>query len=98
VKGGTPLCGRVDGSYQIIDINRFVKGNSVINKCPKCEKVIIQFRINTVVGAMPFKNKWNCVSICCPYCHTVLSVQIDPIAIKADTVNELAQRLGGLPT
>ena len=32
---------------------------------------------------------WKCIAFCCPHCNSILSVQIDPIAIKTDIVNEL---------
>lgn len=32
---------------------------------------------------------WRCDSYCCPYCNTILGVQIDPVALKTDTINEL---------
>ena len=37
---------------------------------------------------------WNGISYVCPLCNTVINVQIDPIAIKADTVNEILKGLG----
>ena len=42
----------------------------------------------------PFgQTSWNGVSYQCPHCHAVLGVQIDPIAVKTDIVNELFDRL-----
>ncbi len=35
------------------------------------------------------------LAIVCPFCDVLLSVAIDPIAVKTDTVNEVVQRLGG---
>jgi hypothetical protein len=33
------------------------------------------------------------VSFCCPHCRAILSVSIDPIAIKTDIVKELLKKL-----
>ena len=51
--------------------------------------------IESVTGKEnPFGSEgWRCVSYCCPYCNTVLGVQIDPVALKADTINELVAAL-----
>jgi hypothetical protein len=37
---------------------------------------------------------WKAISYQCPHCETVLSVEIDPIAVKADIVAEIAKMLG----
>lgn len=63
-----------------------------MNKCPKCEKLIGNVTMTALPGNLGF-NQWNCVSYNCPFCNTVLSVGIDPIAIKSDIVDELLERL-----
>jgi hypothetical protein len=40
-------------------------------------------------------NSWNCVTYNCPFCFSVLSVGIDPVALKADTVAEVVRALKG---
>jgi hypothetical protein len=48
------------------------------------EKIdLIAFGASTRVG----------LGLSCPSCQTLLSVAIDPIAVKADTVNEVVARL-----
>jgi len=58
-------------------------------KCPKCEKVMPHISLETIDIHVGFKNEWKGVSYSCPLCRTVISVSIDPIALKADTVNEI---------
>jgi len=58
-------------------------------KCPKCDKVVSAVRIENVDVREGFQSKWHGVSYCCTNCSAVLSVGIDPIAIKTDIVNEL---------
>jgi hypothetical protein len=41
------------------------------------------------MGKIAFGKSWNAVSYQCPHCHTVLSVEIDPIALKSDIVSEV---------
>jgi hypothetical protein len=41
-----------------------------------------------------FGNQWRAIAYCCPKCQTAISVQIDPVALKTDTVNEILRQLG----
>ncbi|OWQ90818.1 hypothetical protein CDN99_11665 [Roseateles aquatilis] len=57
-------------------------------KCPKCETLITNLRMDTLqagVGMFP-KKTWNAVTYCCPSCSTVLGAGIDPVALKTDEV------------
>jgi hypothetical protein len=45
--------------------------------------------VQGVMGKIAFGKSWNAVSYQCPHCHTVLSVEIDPIALKSDIVGEV---------
>ena len=59
-----------------------------MSKCPKCDKVISRVNLNDVSI-----EKWRGVSYCCPFCFSVLSIAIDPVALKADTVGGVAAEL-----
>jgi hypothetical protein len=67
-----------------------------IGKCPGCKAIVNNVRIEGIDGKEnPFgSNGWRCVSYCCPGCNTVLGVQIDPVALKTDTINGLLAALG----
>jgi hypothetical protein len=61
-------------------------------RCPKCEAPISSVTIETIsVKAKP--QNWTGVSYLCPSCSCVLSVAIDPIALKNDIVTEILDRL-----
>ena len=61
-------------------------------QCPKCGALISSVTIETItVKAKP--TNWNGVSYLCPSCNCVLSVAIDPIALKADIVREILENL-----
>ena len=62
-------------------------------KCPKCERVIDRVTIDQIDAYNQSRNVFNAVSYLCPHCQTVLSVQIDPLALKTDTVNDLLKAL-----
>lgn len=66
-------------------------------KCPHCDKPILQVSIQPVTGSVPFGSQWNCIAFVCALCQNAISMQIDPIAIKTDIVNELMKRLRSTP-
>ncbi len=62
-------------------------------KCPKCEQIISHVNCDDVEVRVAFGTTWKGVSYNCPHCQTVLSVQIDPIAVKTDIINRLFEKL-----
>jgi len=62
-----------------------------MNKCPSCSKPVRSAQIDDVsIG------QWRGVSYSCPSCAAILSVAIDPVALKADTVSGVAAKLASL--
>ncbi len=62
-------------------------------KCPKCEKLLGSVKIEAVEGIVGFQSAWNCITLSCPFCNTILSTQIDPIALKADIIDGVVKKL-----
>lgn len=62
-------------------------------KCPKCEKAVTRANLHALEVGAPMGANWKGISYNCPSCNTVLSVSIDPIAIKNDIINELFKKL-----
>ena len=66
-------------------------------KCPHCQKMFTQLRYEVADAAPGLSNPrgptFHSIAFCCPMCSAVLSAQVDPLALKADTVNELFKRL-----
>lgn len=58
-------------------------------KCPECSAVITRLNIHGVDGTTPTMLSWKCVVYSCPACNKAISVQMDPIALKNDTVREI---------
>lgn len=58
-------------------------------KCPKCEKVLTSVIIEKMNISVNLQPMWLGVSYVCPHCRTILSVGIDPIALKTDLVQAL---------
>lgn len=64
-------------------------------KCQKCEQVVHQVKFEGVDANQNFGlNGLKALNFICPNCSTILGVQIDPIAVKADTIKELKKLLG----
>ena len=72
----------------------------ITGKCPSCEKLVTQalFESINVTSGIFETDGWKGVSFLCPYCHTVLGVGIDPVALKTDTVSEISGLLGTMGT
>ena len=64
-----------------------------MGNCPKCEKALNSVTIEDVNFVVDFETKWRGISYLCPYCKTILSVGIDPIALKTDTISDVVKAL-----
>lgn len=64
-------------------------------KCPKCDKQVLQAHIVGLDGQVFMGHTWKSIAFTCPYCATILGIQMDPIAIKNDIVNDLFRKLRG---
>lgn len=64
-------------------------------KCPKCERTITNVKIETVSVSVGFTPEWEGISYVCPFCSAILSVQIDPIALKTDIIDGVVKELKG---
>jgi hypothetical protein len=62
-------------------------------KCPHCKEVVSSVRIEDIDINLGPGIDWQGVSYCCPSCDAVLSVQIDPVALKTDIINVLVEEL-----
>jgi hypothetical protein len=63
-----------------------------LGQCPHCQRKLSKARVETITidgGEESYKG----VTYCCPYCHCVLTVSMDQIALNADLVNRLVKAL-----
>jgi hypothetical protein len=63
--------------------------------CPKCENRITSARAEAIDIKDGMTTKWKGVSFSCPSCHVVLSVELDPFAMKSDLVSGVVKALRG---
>jgi hypothetical protein len=59
-----------------------------MSKCPHCGKFVSSVSLNDVTIG-----DWRGVSYSCPLCFAVLSIAIDPVALKSDTIDGVAAEL-----
>ena len=60
--------------------------------CPKCNGVVSRVMLEGVTINAPGAS-WHGVNYLCPLCRTVLSVGIEPVALKTDIVSEVVEKL-----
>ena len=61
-------------------------------KCPHCEKTLTYAKAEVTEVRNP-KKKWQGVFYVCPYCHSILSVSVDPILIMDKCVAAITKSL-----
>jgi hypothetical protein len=57
--------------------------------CPKCENLVSTARLEAVTIDGGGGNCWRGVSYVCPSCSCVLGIGIDPVALKAELLDDL---------
>jgi len=63
-----------------------------MGKCPGCATSITSVNLEPIsVRGGPLT--WEAVAYLCPECHTIISMGIDPVALKTKTVNEILEML-----
>lgn len=68
-------------------------------KCPSCGKLVSQVHfeeVNAQQGLFDQGTALRSLAYVCPECRTVLSVQIDPIAVRSDVCNHVDQTVASL--
>jgi hypothetical protein len=62
----------------------------------KCEKLVGSVNANEIT-VNSGTHSWVGTTYNCAFCFTVLSVAIDPVALKTDTVDEVVRALTNKP-
>jgi hypothetical protein len=66
--------------------------------CPGCQEIVTHLEVEAINAQKMLNGSWNAISFLCPLCRTILGVQIDPVALQVDTVNEILEALGKAKT
>jgi uncharacterized protein with PIN domain len=65
-----------------------------VGKCPHCAAVVRAVQVEPVSVNQGLQSTWHGVSYHCPHCKKIISVGIDPVALKTDTVDAILKGLG----
>lgn len=67
----------------------------MFKKCPYCNTNITSIRIKTIPAYNEQNTEWKWIAYTCSNynCNAILSVWIDPVALKTDTVNEIIKKI-----
>ncbi len=58
-------------------------------KCPKCDQFITQGKLEALPIQQSDGTIWEGVACLCPHCSVILSMAIDPVAIKTSTIEAI---------
>jgi len=57
--------------------------------CPHCNKMINNVNLEKMTSSSFMGTQWNTIGYACPFCQKIITVSIDPIAIKTDIIEAL---------
>lgn len=63
--------------------------------CPYCDATINRLNLQEMTSSSFMGQGWQTIAYVCPFCQKIISVSIDPIAIRADILNAIQQKRGG---
>jgi phage FluMu protein Com len=64
-----------------------------LGKCPHCETLMTNVNVEDVSIDVASRPQWKGFSYYCPRCKKVLSVQINPLTVEADTAGKTAAQV-----
>jgi len=93
--GGTEIDS--NSSFRLT-IQRWYWENAHMNRgtCPQCKNVINNVETEYVEIGIPPTKTWKGISYLCPSGKTVLSVAIDPVSLREETVERVVRHMGQL--
>lgn len=63
-------------------------------KCLNCQQAIPHVVVQSIGTEKPTAGGWNGICFLCPFCRTILGVQLDPVALREDIVESVLKALG----
>jgi hypothetical protein len=88
-----PSLGCFEGRFLGCLIENGGKGVKMNDNCPKCNAIVAQAFLAKIPVIAP-DTIWKGVRYQCPICNSVLSIGIDPVALKSDLADEIVTRRG----
>jgi hypothetical protein len=65
--------------------------------CPNCDSTITAVELEHLAGNSEGRRPLKCIGYTCPDCSVLLGVQIDPVALHADTIRRLTREVKAIP-
>ena len=62
-------------------------------KCPKCDSAINNCSVEDITLDIAGKPRWRAFSYSCPNCKAVLGVQMNPLTLNVDLINQVKATL-----
>jgi len=62
-------------------------------KCPHCQKVINNVKVEDVDIMVGFQSQWKGFSYQCPSCNCVLGVQMNPLTLNDDLKEDILEEV-----
>jgi hypothetical protein len=81
-----------DRAAEVLQIANEINMNPS-GKCPKCEKLVIRAVLDGIDLGQIAGPTYRGFTILCPHCKTILGTGFDPIALKADVVQQILEAL-----
>ena len=63
-------------------------------KCPGCGKILNAVNVEPIKINQTAHEPRKGASFCCPHCHVILSVEIDPLALAESLLAEIRAKKG----
>jgi len=62
------------------------------NKCPHCKNTITTVKTEDITMTVGMgKPAWKGFSHACPSCHSVLNVEVNPLAVQGEVLDAIAK-------
>lgn len=62
-------------------------------KCPKCDRMVSRVNLQALDVYDQGQPRWIGLAYLCPSCAAILSVQIDPVALRTETIRGVVEAL-----
>lgn len=65
----------------------------ITGKCPHCGRLVSSVSVDDITLNVELEPQWKGFSYSCSSCQKVLSVQLNPLAVNADLLQEIKREV-----
>lgn len=70
-----------------------MRSGKLSGMCPHCKAPVSLVSIKDIQAQALLGATWKAVAYCCQACQAIISIQIDPIAIRTEIIESLGGRV-----